>query len=170
MELTGNTADRWEQISNIIGEIATSISAKQELIKGISSTIDELSIELGAERKVLEQLSNLALKEVLREESGTLNDEDNTTTEPPKIADISQSSVKAPAKKAPKKVIINQEVANFMGKHEDFDSNEPKVFDTNNDKSPSVNDDDEDIDIDGLFVNEDEVNDDSSKEDYFIPF
>lgn len=114
MELTGNTADRWEQISNKIGEIATSISAKQELIKGISSTIDELSIELDAERKVLEQLSNLALKEVLREESGTLNDEDSITTEPPKIADISQSSVKAPAKKAPKKDVTTQKQAETL--------------------------------------------------------
>ena len=114
MELTGNTADRWEQISNKIGEIATSISAKQELIKGISSTIDELSIELDAERKVLERLSNLALKEVLREESGTLNDEDNTTTEPPKIVDISQSPIKAPAKKASKKDIATQKQAETL--------------------------------------------------------
>lgn len=75
MELTGSTADRWEQMSNKINEIALSISAKQELIKGISSTIEDLNAELDAEHEILEQLSNLALKEVLREESGTLNDE-----------------------------------------------------------------------------------------------
>ena len=67
-------------------------------------------------------------------------------------------------------IIINQEVANFMGKHEDFDSNEPKVFDANNDEGSSTEDNDEDIDIDGLFVDENEINDDSSEEDYFIPF
>ena len=114
MELTGNTAARWEQISNKIGKIATSISAKQELIKGISSTIDELGAELDAERKALEQLSNLALKEVLREESGTLNDEDDITAESPKIADISQSSVKAPAKKASKKDVATQKQAETL--------------------------------------------------------
>lgn len=75
MELTGSTADRWEQISNRINELATGISTKQELIKGILSTIEDLNTELDAERKALEQLGNLALKEVLREESGTLNDE-----------------------------------------------------------------------------------------------
>lgn len=75
MELTGSTADRWEQISNRINELATGISAKQELIKGILSTIEDLNTELDVERKALEQLGSLALKEVLREESGTLNDE-----------------------------------------------------------------------------------------------
>ena len=75
MELTGSTADRWEQISNRINELATGISTKQELIKGILSTIEDLNTELDAERKALGQLGNLALKEVLREESGTLNDE-----------------------------------------------------------------------------------------------
>ena len=82
MELTGSAADRWEQICNKINKLTMSISAKQELIRGISSTIEELDAELDADRKVLEKLSNLALKEVLREESGTLNDEPPVIPEP----------------------------------------------------------------------------------------
>ena len=75
MELTGSTADRWEQMGNKINDLAIDVSAKQELIKGVSSTLEDLNGELDAVRKTLEQLRNLADKEVLREESGTLNDE-----------------------------------------------------------------------------------------------
>lgn len=85
-------------MSNKINEIALSISAKQELIKGISSTIEDLNAELDAEHEILEQLSNLALKEVLREESGTLNDEapvfedaQNPEEETEKLKDTSDS-------------------------------------------------------------------------------
>ncbi len=128
MELTGNTADRWEQISNKIGEIAASISAKQELIKGVSSTIDELGAELAAERKALELLSNLALKEVLREESGTLNDEDDAVAEPLKMTDNSQSPVKEPTKKASKKDVATQKQAEtlpLLEKAESVESDQP---------------------------------------------
>jgi len=96
MELTGSTADRWEQISNKINELAMGISAKQELVKGISSTLEDLNTELDTERQTLEQLANLAFKEVLREESGTLNDESPVVPEPiqPK-----KKLAKKPAKK-----------------------------------------------------------------------
>lgn len=96
MELTGNAADRWEQISKKLNELAMSISAKQELIKGISSTIEDLDEELDTDRKLLEKLGNLANKEVLREESGTLNDE------PPAIPEPVQPK-KTPTKKSVKK-------------------------------------------------------------------
>lgn len=49
-------------------------------------------------------------------------------------------------------IIINQEVASFMGKHEDYDSGEPRVFDANIDgdlldDTQSGTDDDNDFDL-----------------------
>lgn len=112
MELTGNTADRWEQISNKMAEIASSIAEKQELIKGISSTLNDLNSDLDAEHDMLEKLGNLAYKEVLREESGTLNDEAPAITEPNPattilVADTPSTNkderIKSPTKKSIKK-------------------------------------------------------------------
>lgn len=80
MELTGNAADRWQQISDKLGELALNISQKQEMVEAISSTLDDLKKDLNTDKKALEEVSNVALKEVLREESGTLNDE------PPAVA------------------------------------------------------------------------------------
>ena len=80
MELTGNAADRWQQISDKLGELALNISQKQEMVEAISSTLDDLKKDLDTDKKALEEVSNVALKEVLREESGTLNDE------PPAVA------------------------------------------------------------------------------------
>lgn len=112
MELTGSTADRWEQICNKINKLTMSISAKQELIRGISSTIEELDAELDADRKVLEKLSNLALKEVLREESGTLNDEPPVIPEPIQSDHTSEKQpeerAETPARKSTKKTIDAQ--------------------------------------------------------------
>lgn len=80
MELTGNAADRWQQISDKLKELALNISQKQEMVEAISSTLDDLKKDLDTDKKALEEVSNVALKEVLREESGTLNDE------PPAVA------------------------------------------------------------------------------------
>ena len=104
MELTGNTADRWEQVSNKIAEIASNIASKQELIKSISSTLDELTTDLDAERDALEKLGNLAYKEVLREESGTLNDETPAISEPEQATPTQEEKqAKSSTKKSAKK-------------------------------------------------------------------
>lgn len=52
-------------------------------------------------------------------------------------------------------IIINQEVASFMGKHEDYDSGEPRVFDANIDgdlldDAQSGTDDDNDFDLSNI--------------------
>lgn len=80
MELTGNAADRWQQISDKLGELALNISQKQKMVEAISSALYDLKKDLDTDKKALEEVSNVALKEVLREESGTLNDE------PPAVA------------------------------------------------------------------------------------
>lgn len=104
MELTGNTADRWEQVSNKIAEIASNIASKQELIKSISSTLDELTTDLDTERDALEKLGNLAYKEVLREESGTLNDETPAIPEPEQTTPTTEEKqAKSSTKKSAKK-------------------------------------------------------------------
>ena len=117
MELTGSTADRWEQISNKINELAMGISAKQELVKGISSALEDLNAELDTERQTLEQLANLALKEVLREESGTLNDE------PPVVPEPIQPK-KTPAKKPAKKPAETQKQPETLPLLENVDNTE----------------------------------------------
>lgn len=128
MELTGSTADRWEQMSNKINEIAMSVSAKQELVKGISSTIEELGAELDADRKVLEKLSNLALKEVLREESGTLNDEPPVVPESVPVDSTPQKQIRedieTPAKKSSKKSNKTQNQSETLPLLENVDSPE----------------------------------------------
>lgn len=128
MELTGNAADRWEQIGNKINELTMSISTKQELVKGISSTIEELDAELDADRKVLEKLSNLALKEVLREESGTLNDEPPVVPESVPVDSISQKQIRedieTPAKKPSKKPNKTQNQSETLPLLENVDSPE----------------------------------------------
>lgn len=82
MELTGNAADRWQQISDKLGELALNISQKQKMVESISSTLDALKKDLDTDKKALEEVSNIALKEVLREESGTLNDEPPVVARP----------------------------------------------------------------------------------------
>lgn len=82
MELTGNAADRWQQISDKLGELALNVSQKQKMVESISSTLDDLKKDLDTDKKALEEVSNIALKEVLREESGTLNDEPPVVARP----------------------------------------------------------------------------------------
>lgn len=94
MELKGNAADRWQQVSDKLAEIAANIAAKQELVKDISSTLEELGAELKNEQKLLDKLSNLALKEVLREESGTLNDEPPVVSEPVQVDPVPKKQIK----------------------------------------------------------------------------
>ena len=133
MELTGNAADRWEQIGNKINELTMSILAKQELIKGISSTIEDLDAELDADRRMLEKLSNLALKEVLREESGTLNDEPPAIPELIQLDQVPEKQPKeraeTPVKKTTKKTIDAQkqpETLPLLENVEDSESDQTK--------------------------------------------
>ena len=106
MELTGNTADRWEQTSNKIAEIALDVASKQELIKSIVSTLNELIVDLDTERDMLEKLGNLAYKEVLREESGTLNDETSIIQDPtPSTESTKERQTKPSTEKTPEKSV-----------------------------------------------------------------
>lgn len=59
MTTTGSTAEKWEQIYGRVNELATNISAKQEAINDIRSTLDNLNTELNTERQAIKQLSNL---------------------------------------------------------------------------------------------------------------
>ncbi len=80
MELTGNDASRWEQMSNSIQTLEQKIASYHELIKGISSSLAELTTSLEETRQTAYALSNLAYKEVLRQESGTINADDDYDT------------------------------------------------------------------------------------------
>lgn len=75
MELTGTTADRWEQVSNKIAELAQDIEKKKKTISDAITSLKQVEKKFGSLQLELEQLSSIAYKEVLREESGTLNDE-----------------------------------------------------------------------------------------------
>lgn len=77
MELTGNDASRWEQMSNSIQALEQKIASYHELIRGMSSSLAELTTSLEETRQTADRLSNLAYKEVLRQESGTINADDN---------------------------------------------------------------------------------------------
>lgn len=82
MELTGNDAERWEQMSNEIQEIEEKIASYYELVKGMGSTLMELATNLGETQQIVNNLSNLAYKEVLRQESGTINADDDYGVSP----------------------------------------------------------------------------------------
>lgn len=106
MELTENTAAKWEWIRNETAELASSIASNQEIIKSISSALDELIADLDTKRKTLQKLHDLADKEMLREESGTLNNEVSVISKPqpeqitpaPKEKQV-KSATKNPARK-----------------------------------------------------------------------
>lgn len=90
MELTGNDASRWEQMSNSIQTLEQKIASYHELIKGISSSLAELTTSLEETRQTADGLSNLAYKEVLRQESGTINADDDYDISEPKPEPITQ--------------------------------------------------------------------------------
>ena len=129
MELTENTAAKWEQIRNETAELASSIASKQEIIKSISSALDELITDFDTERETLEKLRDLADKEMLREESGTLNDETPAVSKPqprqtnpaPKEKQV-KSATKNPARKTRAK-----SNAKKTGKTSDKTSGQPEL-------------------------------------------
>ena len=76
MELNGTTtADRWEEISNHLSELSQKISKEKTAIHSLLTELKKSEKNLDKLTSDLEKLSGLAYKEVLREESGTLNDE-----------------------------------------------------------------------------------------------
>ena len=75
MELKGNTAERWEQVSNKLSELSEGLSGKKKEIDAMITSLKQVEKEIDSTRKTLEKLGAAAYKEVLREESGTLNDE-----------------------------------------------------------------------------------------------
>ena len=75
MELQGNTADRWEQVSTKLAELSEEYKEKKKTINGIVSSLKQVEKDLATLQSNIEELSNITYKEVLREESGTLNDE-----------------------------------------------------------------------------------------------
>jgi len=77
MELSGSDAERWDQMSNKIQELEQQIASYHELVKGISSTLTELITNLAETQQTANSLSSLAYKEVLRQESGTINADDD---------------------------------------------------------------------------------------------
>lgn len=136
MELTENTAAKWEQIRNETAELASSIASKQEIIKSISSALDELITDFDAKRETLEKLRDLADKEMLREESGTLNDETPAISKPqprqtnpaPKEKQV-KSATKNPARKKRAKSNTKK-----TGKASDKTSGQPELPMTENTK------------------------------------
>ena len=127
MKLTGNAADRWQQVSDKLGELALSISAKQALVEGILSALDELNGELANEKKTLETISSLTLKEVLREESGTLNDEPPEVMLAPTSQEQQQKQVQEQPKEQPKPQKQPQEQAQLQAVKEKVMKVEAKV-------------------------------------------
>lgn len=103
MELTENTAAKWEWVRDETAKLASSIASKQEIIKSVSSTLDKLIADLDTELETFERLSTLADKEVLREESGTLNDETTTISEPEQKSKQTTPDAKKPTKSSPRK-------------------------------------------------------------------
>ena len=75
MELKGDSADKWEQVREKTRELADAILEDLESIDAIKSDLKERSDRLNRYTEELKKLSNAADKEVLREESGMLNDD-----------------------------------------------------------------------------------------------
>lgn len=131
MELTGNAADRWQQISDKLGELALNISQKQEMIEAISSTLDNLKKDLGTDKKALEEVSNVAFKEVLREESGTLNDE------PPAAARLIQAK-EEPATQQPDEMSKENATEKEETEHVEIDKTTKKIPKQPKDNKPPL--------------------------------
>lgn len=110
MELQGNSADRWQQISDKLAELSSDIVAEQKAVNSVRSILDELGSSLNDRQQLLEKMSNLAYKEVLREESGTLNDE--STMMAPEASIQQKQPAKKPSRKTTKSTrqSVNQPV------------------------------------------------------------
>ena len=58
MELTENTAAKWEWVRDETAKLASSIASKQEIIKSVSSTLDKLIADLDTELETFERLKH----------------------------------------------------------------------------------------------------------------
>ena len=121
MELTENTAAKWEWVRDEAAKLASSIASKQEIIKSVSSALDELIADLDTELETFERLSTLADKEVLREESGTLNDEAPVISkpQPEQIAPAPKEKQVKSATKNPARNQIQKKTGKVSAKNSD---------------------------------------------------
>lgn len=77
MELTGNSANRWEQVSNKIGDIALETDKQREQLEKLIAELVDLAGHIRFNQETLTKLSGVVYKEVFREESKMLNDDSN---------------------------------------------------------------------------------------------
>lgn len=78
MELSGDDANRWEQMSNMLEELSTQLSSCRELTENMKDALADTTATLSRAQERISRLSTLAYKEVLRQESATLNAEEET--------------------------------------------------------------------------------------------
>lgn len=76
MEQNGLAASRWEQVSKKTREMADDIEKELETIDKIMGDLAGVTEKLDYYEKNLEQLGAMADKEMLREESALLNDDE----------------------------------------------------------------------------------------------
>lgn len=75
MELTGNGANKWEQISKKIGDLAFETDKQRDQLEKLITELVDLADHIRLNQETLTKLSGTAFKEVLREGSMMLNDE-----------------------------------------------------------------------------------------------
>lgn len=80
MELTGNSANRWEQVSNKIGDIAFETDKQKEQLEKLITELVDLAERIRRNQETLTKLSGVVYKEVFREESKMLNDDSDDST------------------------------------------------------------------------------------------
>lgn len=80
MELTGNSASRWEQVSNKIGDIAFETDKQREQLEKLITELADLTERIRHNQEALTKLSGVVYKEVFREESKMLNDDSDDST------------------------------------------------------------------------------------------
>lgn len=80
MELTGNSANRWEQVSNKIGDIAFETDKQREQLEKLITELVDLAGRIRFNQETLTKLSGVVYKEVFREESKMLNDDSDESS------------------------------------------------------------------------------------------
>lgn len=83
MELTGNGANKWEQISKKIGDLAFETDKQRDQLEKLITELVDLADHIRLSQETLTKLSGAAFKEVLREGSMMLNDEPPAITPQP---------------------------------------------------------------------------------------
>ncbi len=106
MELTGNSANRWEQVSNKIGDIALETDKQREQLEKLIAELVDLAGHIRFNQETLTKLSGVVYKEVFREESKMLNDDSNEL-----IAATAEPSMELEGTKTTKKQSTQKETA-----------------------------------------------------------